>query len=151
GIETATEVARALDSEHLLLACELMLLAGRAARPEPTAAQCAALIARCEPESLREQLAPLHALFARLYAIEGDTDSANASAARAEQALQIGDIGAVTPQCGLWLAQALHDLGRPAEAALQARHAALWLTTCAQQSVPPVFRASFLHRHPVHQ
>jgi hypothetical protein len=30
-IETASEVARALDSEHLLLACELMLLAGRAA------------------------------------------------------------------------------------------------------------------------
>jgi hypothetical protein len=86
-----------------------------------------------------------------LFALEGDTDAAHASVAKAEQALRTGDIGAVTPQCGLWLAQALRSLGRPADAALQARHAALWLTTHAQQSVPPEFRESFLHRHPVHR
>ncbi len=149
--ETATELAHALESEHLLLSCELVLVAGQAAQPEPTAAQCAALIARCEPEGLREQLAPLHALCAHLHAQAGESHLARASIAHAEHALLAGDIGAVTTLCGWWLAQALHALGRPAEAALKAREAAASLMERATQSVPLEFRESFLQRHPVHR
>ena len=150
GIETALVLEDALRSENLLQACELMLVAGRVVQPEPTSAQCASLIARCEPEGLREQLAPLHALCAWLLAREGDTRSAHAGIALAEQALLQGDIGAVTPLCGLWLARALQCLGCPAEAALQSQRAAAWLTERAQQSVPVDFRDSFLRRNPVH-
>jgi tetratricopeptide (TPR) repeat protein len=150
-IGTSTEVAQALDSEHLLLACELMLVAGRAGQPLPTAAQCVALIARCEPEGLREYLAPLHALCARLHVHEGKPRQANASVARATQELLAGDIGAVTPLCGMWLAQALQSLGRPVQAMLTAREAVVWLKARSQQSVPPEFRDTFLQRHPVHR
>jgi len=150
-IETATEVAHALESEHLLLACELMLVAGQAAPPGPTAAQCAALIARCQPEGLREQLAPLHVLCARLHVQEGESHLALASIACAEHELLAGGIGAATMLCGLWLAQALHGLGQPAQAVLKAQQAAAWLTERAAQSVPSEFRESFLHRHPVHR
>lgn len=149
-METANELAQALDSELPPLACELMLAAGQLAQPEVTVAQCAALIARCEPEGLREQLAPLHALCARLYVMEG-SQAADTSIARAEQELADGDIGADFPLFHLWLARALQSLGRPAEAAQKAQQAAVWLTTRAQHSVPPEFRDSFLHRHPVHR
>jgi hypothetical protein len=100
---------------------------------------------------LRWQLAPLHALCARLHAQEGDTHAAHASIALAEQALLPGELGAVTPLCGLWLAQALQGLGRATDAVLKAHQAAVWLTTGARQSVPLEFRESFLHRHPVHR
>jgi DNA-binding SARP family transcriptional activator len=151
AIETAKELAQTLDSEHLPLACELMLLAGRADRPEPTAAQCASLIARCEPEGLREQLTPLHALCARLHVQEGDSRLALASVACAEQELLAGDIGATTPLCSLWLAQTLHSLGQPETAAQKVDQAVTWLMTRARQSMPIEFRDSFLHRHPVHR
>ena len=150
-IETAAEVARALASEHLPLACELMLAAGCAAPPPVTAAQCATLIERCVPERLREQLAPLHALCAQLQVQEGDLHSARLSLARAEQQMQAGDIGAVTPLCCLWLARALQRLDRPADALRQARQGSTWLTAHAQQSVPPEFRDSFVRRHPIHR
>ncbi len=150
GIETAVAVERALRSENLLQACKLVMVAGRAVEPELTSAQCAGLIARCEPEGLREQLAPLHALCARLLAREGETRSAHASVAQAEQALLQGDIGAATPLAGLWLAQALQSLGCAADAALQAQRAAAWLMDRAQHAVPPEFRDSFLHRNPAH-
>jgi hypothetical protein len=81
---------------------------------------------------------------------EGDARSARASVALATQALLQGDIGAATPLAGLWLAQALQGLGCAAEAALQARQAAAWITHRAQHAVPPEFRDSFLHRNPVH-
>lgn len=151
GIETAAAVAQALDSENLLLGCELMLVAGRVVQPEPTAAQCAALIARCEPEGLREQLAPLHSLCAWLLAREGDTLAAEASIKEAELALQQGGIGAATALCGLWLARALQALNRPEPAALRAQRAATWLAERAQDSVPSEFRESFLRRNPVHR
>ena len=150
GIETATAVGKAMHSENLLQACKLMLVAGQAAEPELSSIQCASLIARCEPQGLREELAPLHALRARLLAREGDARSADASIALAELALLQGEIGAVTPVCGLWLALALRQLERPAEAALRARRAALWLREHAEQSVPAGFRESFLGRNPVH-
>ncbi len=150
GIETSLVVADALRSENLLQACELVLVAGQAREPELASAQCAGLIASCEPQGLRLELAPLHALCARLAVREGDTHSAHASVALAEQALLQGDIGAVTPLAGLWLAQALQSLGCAAAAALQAQRAAAWLTDRAQHAVPPEFRDSFLHRNPVH-
>ncbi|WP_372526255.1 ATP-binding protein [Piscinibacter sp.] len=150
GIETARAVADALRAEHLLQACELVLAAGQAGEPELVSAQCSDLIARCEPQGLREELVALHALHARLLAREGDTVSAHASVALAEQALLQGDIGAVTPLAGLWLAQALRSLGCAADAALHAGRAAAWLTDRAQHAVPPEFRDSFLHRNPVH-
>ncbi|MGZ5185489.1 MAG: ATP-binding protein [Caldimonas sp.] len=151
GIETAAAVAKALESENLLLGCELMLVAGRAARPEPSAAQCAALIARCQPEGLREQLAPLHALHAWLLAREGEAEGAQASIEAAGQALQQGDLGAMTPLCGLWLARAWQALDRPDQAASQTERAAAWLARHAHDSVPAEFRDSFLHRNPVHR
>ena len=150
-MQTATELAQALDSELLPLACELMLAAGRAAQPQVTATQCAALIARCEPERLREQLAPLHALCARLCVMEGDSQAALASISRAEQELLEGDIGADFPLCCLWLAIALQGLGQAADAAIRSQQGSTWLMARAQQSVPPEFRDSFLHRHPVHR
>jgi DNA-binding SARP family transcriptional activator/tetratricopeptide (TPR) repeat protein len=150
GIETALALAKALRSENLLQACKLVLVAGQAAEPELTSAQCADLIARCEPQGLREELVPLHALCARLLAHEGDMRSAHASVAQAELALHQGEIGVVTPLCGLWLAMALQRLDCPADAALRAQRAAAWLGECAQQSVPAQFRESFLRRNPVH-
>jgi hypothetical protein len=150
GIETAFVVADALRSENLLQACELVLVAGQAREPELVSTQCAALIARCQPEGLRLELAPLHALCARLAVREGEPQSAHASVALARQALLQGDIGAATPLAGLWLAQALQGLGCDAEAAQQARQAAAWLTDRAQHAVPPEFRDSFLQRNPVH-
>jgi hypothetical protein len=144
-------VALDTGSENLLQACELALTVGHAETPDMTAAQCAALVARCEPQGLREELVPLHALSARLHAREGDPQRAHASIALAEQALRVGEIGAVTPLCCLWLAQALQSLGMPADALLQARQGTAWLMGRAQQSVPPEFRDSFLHRHPVHR
>jgi hypothetical protein len=150
GIETALVVADALRSENLLQACELVLVAGRAREPELVSAQCAALVARCQPEGLRLQLAPLHALCARLALREGDAPSAHASVALAREALLQGDVGAATPLAGLWLAQALQGLGRAAEAAQQARQAATWVTDHAQDAVPLEFRDSFLQRNPVH-
>jgi hypothetical protein len=119
--------------------------------PDITATQCATLVARCEPQGLREELVPLLALSARLQAREGDPQRAHASVARAEEALRVGEIGAVTPVCCLWLAQALQSLGRPADALLQARQGKAWLMGRVQQSVPPAFHDSFLHRHPVHR
>jgi DNA-binding SARP family transcriptional activator len=150
GVDAAAAVERVLRSENLLQACKLVLVAGRAAEPELTAAQCAALIARCEPEGLREQLAPLHALCARLLAREGDARLAMASVAQAEHALRQGDIGAVTPLVSLWLALALQRLDRAADGALHARQASAWLADRALHAVPPEFRDSFLHRNPVH-
>lgn len=149
--DAGSSVVQALESEHLLLACELMLAAGSAPQPEPTAAQCAVLIARCEPEGLREQLAPLHALCARLHAREGDAPAARASVERAEQALLAGELGAAMPQCHLWLAQAWETLGRPAQAAIKAQQGAAWLAAAAQRSVPAEFRDSFMHGNPVHR
>jgi predicted ATPase len=150
GIDTALVVADALRSEDLLQACELVLVAGQAREPELVAAQCAALVARCQPEGLRLHLAPLHALHARLALREGDANAAHASVALASQALLQGDIGAATPLAGLWLAQALQGLGCATEAAQQARQAAAWVTDRALQAVPPEFRDSFLQRNPVH-
>jgi len=150
GIDTAAVVADALRSENLLQACELVLAAGQAREPELFSSQCAALIARCEPEGLRLGLAPLHALLARLAVREGDAQAAHASVALATQALLQGEIGAATPLAALWLAQALRSLGCAAEATLQARQAAAWLTDRARHAVPPEFRDSFLQRNPVH-
>ena len=155
GIDTALGVQATLHSENLLQACELVLVAGQAGRPELTSFQCAALIARCEPRGLREELLPLHALCARLAARDGDLPSAHASVELALQAMQRGvqsdsDRGAASPLAGLWLAQALRSLGDTAAAALQAGRAAAWLTERAQHAVPPEFRDSFLHRNPVH-
>lgn len=147
---TTLVVADALGSENLLQACELALAAGHAEAPGICAAQCATLIARCEPQELREQLAPLHALCARLHAGEGDEPAARASLERAEQALLAGDLGAATPQCHLWLAQAWQTLGRPAQAAIKAQQGAAWLAAAAQRSVPAEFRDSFMHGNPVH-
>ena len=155
GIDTALGVQNTLYSENLLQACELVLAAGQAGQPELTSSQCVALIARCEPQGLREELLPLHALHAHLAARDGDLPSAEASVELALQAMQQGlrsdsDRGAASPLAGLWLAQALRSLGDTAAAALQAGRAAAWLTECAQQAVPPEFRDSFLHRNPVH-
>ena len=157
GIDTAFGVQNTLHSENLLQACKLFLVAGRAAEPELTSAQCAALIARCEPQGLREELIPLHALCARLAAREGDLAAAHASVELALQAMQQGmqsdsdsDCVAASPLAGLWLAQALRSLGDTAAAALQAGRAAAWLTERARHAVPPEFRDSFLHRNPVH-
>ncbi len=149
-IDTVASVQAALVSENLLLACRLALVAGQAAQPGPTPTQCASLIDRCEPERLREELAPLHALQAHLLAREGDARSAHASVASAEAALQQGEIGAATPLCGLWLALALQRLERPVEAAHHAQRAVAWLMERAQQSVPDAFRDSFLRRNPIH-
>ena len=101
-------------------------------------------------QGLRLQLAPLHALCARLAARAGKPDAADVSVALAKQALLQGEIGAATPLAGLWLAQALQCLGCAADAALQARQAAAWVTDRAEHAVPPEFRDSFLHRNPVH-
>ena len=150
GIDTSLAVSDALCSENLLQACELVLAAGQAREPKLGSAECAALVARCEPEGLRRELAPLHALCARLAVREGDPQAALASIALAKQALLQGDIGAATPLAGLWLAQALQCLGCVADAALQARQATAWLTDHAQHAVPPEFRDTFLHRNPVH-
>jgi DNA-binding SARP family transcriptional activator len=151
GIETAAAVARALNSENLLQACKLVLVAGQAAAPEPTAAQCAALIARCEPQGLREELVPLRALSALLLAQEGEPQAAQDSIRLAELALRQGEIGVVTPLCGLWLARALRELGQPSEAALHAKAAVTWLERNARDAVPLEFRNTFLHRNPVHR
>ena len=149
--ETALVVADALGSENLLQACELALAAGHAEAPEMSAAQCATLIARCEPQELREELAPLHALCSRLQSREGDAPAAHASLERAEQALLAGDLGATMPQCHLWLAQALETLGRPAEAAIKAQQGVAWLAAAARRSVPAEFRDSFMRGNPVHR
>ena len=149
--DTALVVADALRSENLLQACELALAAGRAEAPEVSAEQCATLVARCEPHGLREKLAPLHALCARLFAREGDEHSARDSIASAEQALAAGEIGSFTPLCCLWTAQALDGLGRAADAADKARRGAGWLIERAQHSVPTEFRESFLQRNPIHR
>ncbi len=151
GIDTAAALSAALASENLLLACDLALVAGQTASPALNVIQCAALISRCEPQGLWEQLVPLHALQARLQARDGQTRLAESSVALAREALMNGKVAAVTPLCGLWLAQALGSLGQPAPAALQARDAAAWLMARAQQSVPPEFRESFLHRNPIHR
>ena len=153
GIDTVLEVQNTLRSENLLQACELVLVAGQAVQPELKSSQCAALIARCEPHGLREELVPLHALCAHLAAREGDLPSAQASVALAQQVMLQGlhgDSGTASPLAGLWLAQALRSLGDVAAAAVQARRAEAWLTERAQHAVPPEFRDSFLHRNPVH-
>ena len=169
GIDTGLGVQATLHSENLLQACELVLVAGQAAQPGLTPAQCAALIARCEPQGLCEELVPLHALCAHLAARDGDLPSAQASVALALRTLQHGlhgdidsgndndsdsdsdsDRGAASPLAALWLAQALRSLGDPTAAALQARRAAAWLTERSQHAVPPEFRDSFLHRNPLH-
>jgi DNA-binding SARP family transcriptional activator/tetratricopeptide (TPR) repeat protein len=150
-IETANGVADALDAEHLLHACMLVLVAGQARNPEPMAGQCASLIARCEPQGLRGQLAPLYALQSWLLAREGEPRATEAAVSRAEAALGEGDLGAVTPLCGRWLARALQATGCADRAAVRAQRAATWLTDRAQDSVPGEFRDSFLHRNPVHR
>ena len=150
-IETAAIVADALDSENLLLACRLMLVAGQAVEPEPTSAQCDALIARCESQGLREELAPLHSLCAWLLARGGDAPEALTRVALATLELGQAELGAVTPLCLLWLARALQCLGDTAGAAQRAQSAAAWLTERAQHSVPHEFRDSFLRRNPVHR
>ena len=157
GIDTALDVQATLHSENLLQACELLLVAGQALQPEITPAQCAALIARCEPQGLRDELLPLHALCACLAMREGDLPSAQASVALAQQAMLQGvhgdrdsDSGAASPLAALWLARVLRSLGDTAAAAMQARLAAAWLTERAQHAVPPEFRDSFLSRNPVH-
>ena len=149
--DTVPVAALDLGAENLLQACELALAAGHAKAHEPTSAQCAALIARCEPQGLREELVPLYALCAHLHVREGDAPAANASIEHAEQALLAGDIGAATALCGLWMAQALEGLGRAAEADSKAQQGAAWLTARAQQAVPAEFRDSFLHRNPTHR
>jgi len=150
AIDTAAAVAEAFASENLLLACRLVLVAGQAIQPTLTSAEVETVIARCEPEGLREELAPLHALHAHLLAREGDSRSADASVALSQSALLQGEIGAATPLCDLWLALALQRLERPEEAALQARRGSAWLGERAERSVPEAFRESFLRRNPVH-
>lgn len=156
-IDTAHAVQATLHSENLLQACELLLVAGQALQPEITSAHCAALIARCEPQGLREELLPLHALCAWLAVREGDRAAARASVALAQQVMlqgvdgdDDGDNGAESPLAALWLAQALRGLGDTAAAALQARRASDWLVERSQHAVPPEFRNSFLNRNPVH-
>ena len=151
GIDAAAALEAALQSENLLIGCDLALVAGRSLRPEPTPAQCAALIERCEPEGLREQLGPLYALQAWLLARAGDTPATDASAARAGLVLEQAGMGAVTALCGFWLARASRALDRPADAARHAQRAAAWLLERAESSVPGEFRDTFLHRHPVHR
>src|SRR6202008_1787126 len=114
-------------SDPLVRPCEGLFGARQAVTPALTAPQCAILIARCELHGLREQLVPLHALHARLLARQGDAHSAETSLGLAEQALQLGEIGAVTPLAGLWRAQALQTLGRATEAARAAQRSAAWL------------------------
>jgi len=150
GFEAGRALSSALRSENLLQACTLMMVAGQAANPEPTAAQCTGLIERCEPEGLREQLAPLYALRGWLLARDGEADAAGASIALAERSIEQGDIGATTPVCGLWLARALKVSGRHDAAAAHALRAAAWLQKRAGDSVPAEFRDSFLRRNPVH-
>ncbi|MEO8078926.1 MAG: AAA family ATPase, partial [Caldimonas sp.] len=135
AIETAAEVAEAMQSENLLMACELVLLAGRAAAPEPTADACAALAARCEREGLREQLLPLVALCAWLRARTGETAAAEADLAHVERLSTQGDVGAATPLCGLWLIRALRALGRPGAAAATAQRTLHWLVERARDDV----------------
>jgi hypothetical protein len=137
--------------ENLLQACELALTEGHAESPDMTANLCTTLVARCEPQGLREELVPLYALSARLHASEGHMRRAHASVALAERALHVGEIGAATPVCCLWLAQALQSLRRPADALLWARQGTAWLMDRVDDSVPAEFRDSFLHRHPVHR
>ena len=149
--ETTAVVAAAMDSENLLQACELALAAGHATAPEVSAAQCATLIARCDPQGLREDLAPLNALCARLHAHAGDLPAACHCIARAEHALLAGTSGAAMPKCHLWLAQTLVALGRPAEAIIRAQLGVAWLAMAVQQSVPGEFHDSFMHGNPVHR
>ncbi|MEO8079873.1 MAG: hypothetical protein ABI641_05035, partial [Caldimonas sp.] len=151
AIDAASSVSSALDSENLLLACELMLAAGKAVRPEPSAAQCSVLIGRCEAESLREQLLPLYALRCWLSTLEGDATAAAAGVTETERALDAWPIGAAFPQCTLWLAQALRAAGREAEALIRVDLAAGWIAARAEDAVPPEFRDSFLQRNPTHR
>ena len=149
-IDTVVAVDKALHSENLLQACKLVLVAGQATVTDVTPAHCAALIVRCEPQGLREELAPLHALRARLLADEGDFGSAGTSIELAQRALLHGEIGAVTPLCGLWLSLALRGVGRQEDAARQAQVTSAWLKEHAERSVPETFRESFLTRNPIH-
>ncbi len=150
GFATAAALEAAMHSENLLIGCELMLAAGRSLRSEATVADCALLIERCEPEGLHEQLGPLHALQAWLWAREGNAPAAEANGARAEVLLG-GDSAAVMPAlCGLWLARASRALGQPTAATRRAERAAAWLRQRAHSSVPAEFRDSFLQRNPVH-
>ena len=151
AIDATSSVSSALDSENLLLACELTLTAGKAVRPEPGAAQCSVLIGRCEAEGLREQLLPLYALRCWLSTLEGDALAAAAGLAETERALDAWPIGIAFPQCTLWLAQALRAAGREAEALVRVERAAAWIAARAEDAVPPEFRDSFLQRNPTHR
>lgn len=151
AIDAAAAVSSAVDSENLLVACELMLTAGTAARPEVRAAQCSVLIGRCESEGLREQLVPLYALRCWLSTLEGDAAAAAAGVAETERALDAWPIGAAFPRCTLWLAHALRAAGREAEALARVERAAAWISARAEDAVPPEFRESFLQRNPTHR
>ncbi len=151
AIDAVAAVSSALDSENLLVACELVLTAGKAVRPELRAAQCSVLIDRCESEGLREQLLPLYALRCWLSALEGDAIAAAAGIAETERAMAEWPIGAALPQCTLWLAQALRAVGREAEALARAKAAAAWIAARAEDAMPPEFRDSFLQRNPTHR
>jgi hypothetical protein len=150
GVIDATAASKAAaESENLPLTCAQFVVAGQAATPAVKAAQCAVVMARCEFEGLAEHLVPLRALLVRLQVREGTTAPTKAELLLARQGVMSG--GALTPIAGLWLAQALEAIGRPVEANVVARHGASWLWARVEQSVPPEFRDSFLHRHPVHR
>ena len=151
SIDAAAAVSSALDSENLLIACELLLTAGKAARPEPSAAQCSVLIDRCETEGLREQLLLLYALRCWLSTLEGDAAAAAAGIAETARALDAWPVGAALAQCTLWLAQALRAAGREAEARVRVERAVAWIAARAGDAVPPEFRDSFLQRNPTHR
>lgn len=151
SIETAAGVAEAMRSENVVIACELVLMAGRAVESDLSADSCAALAARCEAEGLREQLLPLRALCAWLCARDGPAAAAELELGHAERLWDEGDVGASTPLCGLWLARALRALGRPEAATSAAQRALDWLAERVRDDVPPAFRASFLERNPVHR
>jgi DNA-binding SARP family transcriptional activator/tetratricopeptide (TPR) repeat protein len=149
-IDAAAALNATAESENLPMTCAQFVVAGQAAAPAVTPAQCAAVMARCESEGLAEQLLALRALSIRLQVRDGTTPPTEAELLRARQGV-VTNGGGLTPIASLWLAQALDALGRPAESNAMAREGAAWLMARAGQSVPAEFRDSFLHRHPVHR
>jgi DNA-binding SARP family transcriptional activator len=151
GIDADAALGKALRSENLLQACMMVLVAGQTVESAATATQCAALIARCEAQGLREQLAPLYALQGWLLARDGDAPGAETSLTLAVTTIAQGELGAMTPVCLLWLARASRASGRPDAATDHAQRAARWLLERSVDAVPEGLRDSFLRRNPVHR
>ena len=150
-VDAQGTLAIALVSEHFPKVCELLLAAGQAFPQQLAASQLAPFVAGCEAEGLELYLQPLRALQAWLFARDGELDAASCAALATLSRLSQADLGAMLPACALWLAQALHLLGRAAQAAAVAQQAAHWLVQRQAVAVPAEFHSSFRQRNPVHR